>query len=84
MPLRRVRVPGSDRLLTVWVTPDGRSTRPGVMDAVIAAFCGYEVAAIMSGERLPTLSRIQHRHRVVGAAIVGYLTWHFVRYKPRA
>lgn len=83
MPLARVRVPGSSKIRTVWVTPDGRSTRPGVMDAVIAAFCGYEVAAIVSGERLPTLSRIQHRHRIVGAAIVGYLTWHFVRYKPK-
>lgn len=83
MPLQRVRVRGSDRLRTIWVTPDGRSTRPGVVEAVIAAFCGYEVAAIVSGERLPTLSRIQHKHRVVGAAIVGYLTWHFIRYHPK-
>lgn len=83
MPLTRVRVPGSNRLRTVWVTKDGRSTRPGLMDTVIAGFCGYEVAAIVSGERLPTISRIQHRHRVVGAVIVGYLTWHFIRYHPK-
>ena len=83
MPLRWAVSPRPDRLRAVWVTPDGRSTRPGVMDAVIAAFCGYEVAAIVSGERLPTLSLLQHRHRLLGAAIVGYLSWHFVRYKPK-
>jgi hypothetical protein len=63
-----------------WVSPDGRSTRPGITDAAIAALCGYEIAAICSGERLPTLSRMQSRYRLLGCALVGALTWHFVRY----
>jgi hypothetical protein len=48
-----------------------------VTKAVVAALCTYEVAAIGSGGRLPTITALDKRWRFIGAAIVGALAIHF-------
>lgn len=57
---------------------------------VTVAFCGYEIAAIVSIEAarrnrrvkpLPTLSTLCARHRVLGGLFVGSLTAHLVDHR---
>ncbi len=58
-----------------------KRTRP--VEYAVAAGCAYEAVAICwPHHRLPTLSALQCRHRMVGAVLVGWLAYHFVRY-PR-
>jgi hypothetical protein len=51
------------------------------MSYVVAAVCGYECAALLSG-RMPSVTSIQSRHRVIGLACVAWLAVHFWRYRP--
>jgi hypothetical protein len=56
-----------------------RRTRP--VEHTVAAACGYEAVAICwPASRLPTLSALQRKHRAVGAIVVGFLAYHFLRY----
>ena len=48
-----------------------------VVKTVVAALCTYEVAAIGSSGRLPTITALDKRFRVIGAAIVVALAVHF-------
>jgi len=77
MPLRRARVPGSDtpqRVIPQFL--EGRVT-----ETVVALACGYECGAILSHSRVPTISRMQRDHRLLGALVVTWLVVHFVRYE---
>jgi hypothetical protein len=51
---------------------------------VVALACGYEAVAILSGERLPTITGLQHRYRPVGWIIVGWLSYHFLYHEEIA
>jgi hypothetical protein len=59
------------------------SKAPDSQSWVIASLCAYEVAAILSRERLPTLSRLQKRFRPLGAFLVLWMVIHFIRYEER-
>lgn len=50
-------------------------------EVVVASGCGYELVAIASRGRLPTLSRMQKRFRPLGVAVVAWLIWHFIHYE---
>jgi hypothetical protein len=43
---------------------------------IVAALCTYEAAAICTG-RVPTITALNRRWPVVGAALVGALALHF-------
>ena len=45
---------------------------------VVALACGYEAVAILTGERLPTITSLQRRHRPLGWIVVGWLSYHFL------
>lgn len=45
---------------------------------VVALACGYEALAILTGERLPTITSLQHRYRPLGWIVVGWLSYHFL------
>jgi hypothetical protein len=51
---------------------------------VVALACGYEAVAILSGERLPTITGLQHRYRPLGWIIVGWLSYHFLYHEEIA
>ena len=55
--------------------------RPDVTAVIVAVACAYEVTAILSGNRLPTISRLQFHHRSIGGLVVGWLVWHFLAYE---
>lgn len=44
--------------------------------ALVATVCAYEAVAITTG-RVPTLTALDRRYPVVGAAIIGGLALHF-------
>lgn len=47
------------------------------VSGLVAAFCGYEVAAILSQGKIPTLTELNIRSkRVLGMVIVGGLAYH--------
>lgn len=48
-----------------------------VTKAVVAALCQYEVVAIGSGGRLPTITALDRRWRIIGVGIVFGLGIHF-------
>jgi hypothetical protein len=48
---------------------------------VVASLCMYELAAIYSRGKLPTLSTLSARHRVVGPLLVGGLVSHLVHHR---
>ena len=49
-----------------------------VFNAVVATLCGYEVAAICSGGRVPTLSSIDRKLKhTLSPVILGGLAAHF-------
>jgi hypothetical protein len=50
---------------------------------VVALACGYEAVAILTGERLPTITSLQHRFRPLGWIIVGWLSYHFLYHEER-
>lgn len=56
---------------------------PDPSSLVVGLACAYEATAIFSGERLPTLSRLQKRYRPLGGVVVAWLFMHFVRYEER-
>ena len=51
--------------------PENRATK-----AVVAALCGYECYAIITG-RVPTITTLNRRHPAVGVVLVGALALHF-------
>jgi hypothetical protein len=51
--------------------------------AVVAGLCGYEVAAIASRGRVPTITALSRRWPVVGAVIVTALAVHFTTPEDR-
>ena len=54
------------------------------VETVVGLACGYEAAVLLSrNKRAPTLSAFQREHRLVGAAIVGWLIYHFIVYPER-
>lgn len=44
--------------------------------ALVAALCGYECAAILTG-RVPTITALNRRWPALGVALVGALAVHF-------
>lgn len=56
-----------------------RPTTDAVFKALMGILCGYEAVALATREKLPTLSRLQARHPVIGTAIVAGLGFHFLR-----
>lgn len=44
--------------------------------ALVAALCAYEVAAIATG-RIPTITALNRRFPLIGAALLGALAIHF-------
>lgn len=56
-----------------------KRTRP--VEYVVAAGCAYEATAICwPAHKLPTISALQRRHRVIGVIVAAWLMYHFVRY----
>lgn len=47
-----------------------------ITKAIVAGLCTYEVAAITTG-RVPTITALNRRWPIVGAALVGALALHF-------
>lgn len=47
--------------------------------AFIVALCGYELTAICSRGRVPTITRMHSQNRAVGVTLIAYLTWHFAQ-----
>ena len=45
---------------------------------IVAAACAYECAALISG-RMPSITSLQSRHRLIAVAVVGWLAVHFYR-----
>jgi len=45
---------------------------------VVATACGYEAAALISRGKIPTISSLQRRHRLLAYLVVGWLCWHFL------
>lgn len=43
----------------------------------MATLCGYEMVAIASHGRIPTLTKLNTRYRVIGPLILGGLVAHF-------
>jgi hypothetical protein len=48
---------------------------------VVAVVCGYELVALYSGGKIPTLSRLSCRYRWLGPVLVGGLTLHLYRFR---
>lgn len=59
----------------------GYQGRPNTVSAVVAAACGYECIALLSGRRLPTLSQLQRRHEPLAWLLVGWLVYHLRHYE---
>lgn len=57
--------------------------RPDATSWIVAAVCGYEVAAIFSNGHLPTISRLQHKFEPLAWVVVGFLAYHFKTYEER-
>lgn len=57
--------------------------RPDATSLVVAAVCGYEVAAIFSRNKLPTISRLQRKYEPLAWVVVGWLAYHFRHYEER-
>lgn len=53
------------------VIPETRETK-----ALVSVLCAYEITAIVSG-RVPTITALNTRWPLIGAAIVGALIIHF-------
>lgn len=51
------------------------------LHATVGAACAYEVAALASRGRLPTLSELQRRHDALAWLILGVLAYHFAHYQ---
>jgi hypothetical protein len=50
-----------------------------LMRAIVAALCAYETVAIMAdSDRIPTITSVQSRRPVLGAALTGMLGVHFL------
>lgn len=45
--------------------------------SVVAIVCGYEAVAITSRGKIPTITRLQQQHRIIGPVVVGGLVAHF-------
>ena len=48
---------------------------------VVATAYGYEAAALISCGKIPTISSLQRRHRLLAYLVVGWLCWHFLWYE---
>lgn len=48
---------------------------------VVGGVCAYELVALYSRGRFPTLSRLSCEHRWLGPVLVGGLTLHLYRYR---
>lgn len=50
---------------------------------VVALACGYEAVALLTGERLPTITSLQRRYRPLGWIVVGWLSYHFLYHEEQ-
>lgn len=71
-------IPACERAPAPWRLPPGFNP----VAVVVCAACGYEVAAILSRGKIPTISALQFRYPPLGSAVLIWLTWHFARYQP--
>ncbi len=61
-----------------------KTIRRDPLPLIVALACGYEAVAILTGERLPTITSLQHRYRPLGWIIVGWLSYHFLYHEEIA
>lgn len=54
-----------------------RSSICRAFPSVVAIVCGYEAVAITSRGKIPTITKLQSQHRIIGPVIVGGLVAHF-------
>lgn len=47
--------------------------------SLVGMLCQYEVAALLSRKRLPTLTRLSARHKWLAPVLLGSLAVHFYR-----
>lgn len=53
------------------------------LELVVAAACAYESAALLSNGRIPSITKLQKRHRPLGWVVVGWLSYHFLYYEEK-
>lgn len=56
-----------------------QNVRKHAFKSVVIALCQYEVTAILSGGKVPTLTKLGKEHRWLPCVILGGLAVHFYR-----